>query len=86
MKVDYQGNTYNVNDEAMDDIDIFEDIIDLQNGNITPMKRVIEAILGVDGYKTLKDSFRDEKGHARTSEVMQGFNDIMTAAGEDKKK
>ena len=86
MKVEYQGKEYNVDDEALDDIDIFEEIVVVQGGNLTPMKHVIESILGEDGYRQLKDSLRDGKGHARTSEVMQGFNAIMAAAGENKKK
>lgn len=86
MQVEYQGKTYTVDDEALDDIDVFEDLVQIQSGDVSPMKRVIEAIIGEDGYKMLKDSLRNEKGRAKTTEVLQGFNAIMVAAGEDKKK
>lgn len=86
MNVEYRGNTYNVNDQALDNIDVFEEIIKVQSGDPFPMIHVIKTCIGEEGYTLLKDSLRDENGHAKTSDVMQGFSDIMAAAGEDKKK
>lgn len=85
-QVEYLGNTFNVDDEALEDVEIFEEMVDVQNGNIARTLHLIKAIIGEDGYEALKDSLRDGNGRARTAEVFQGFTDIMTAAGEDKKK
>ena len=86
MQVDYQGKTYTLDDDAIQDFEVFEEVVEVQSGNIAPVIHVVKSLLGEEGYKTLKDSLRDENGRVRTTDFVKAFGCIMAAAGEDKKK
>lgn len=91
MKVTTKGGfTCEINQDAIGDWEIVERLVAIQSGNISDMPAVITELLGADGYQSMKDHVRNEKGRVPTEKMMELFFDIMTAAREtapeDKKK
>ena len=84
------GFTCEIDQDALGDWEIVERLVAIQGGNYSDMPAVITELIGADGYQSMKDHVRNEKGRVQTEKMMQLFFDIMTAAREtapeDKKK
>ena len=80
------GLVYNFDEEMLGDMEIFENLVKIQKGDPTYLPETIEALLGEDGYKQLKESCRNEKGRVPTADVVAEFGDILTLAGKKSPK
>ena len=86
MKIEL-GNGFAIElaEDSLDDIDIFESLVEIQRGNVSLLPDTARRLIGDDGYRRLKDSCRDEKGKAKTSDVVAALGEILKRAGEGKK-
>lgn len=86
MKIELEnGFTCELAEDALDDIDIFDNLVEIQNGNVSLLPETARYLIGKDGYNRLKDTCRDKNGKAKTSDVMAAFGEILKRAGESKK-
>lgn len=80
------GFTCELDETTLDDIEVFEDLVEIQAGNPAKFPGIAKMMIGEDGYKALKDHCRGENGRAKTSDVINAFTEIMKQAGDGKKK
>ena len=50
-EVEFLNHKFNINDEELDDIDTFEMIVEVQNGNAQHLITLLERIIGADGCR-----------------------------------
>lgn len=87
MKVTLKnGVAYTVDDDALGDMEIFENLVEIEKGNPLSLPETIKALIGEDGYSKMKESVRNEKGRVKTEDFMAQFGELMKAAGELGKK
>ena len=81
------GLTYNVDEDMLGDIEIFEALVEIEKGNPIRLPDTIKALIGEDGYNQLKESVRNkETGRVKTADFIAEFGALMTAAGQGSKK
>lgn len=61
-EVTFKGITVTVDDEALDDFELLDDLRALdEDQNASRLPVVLRRLVGKDGYKTVMDGLRDEK-------------------------
>ena len=90
MKIETKsGFSCEINDEALNDWETVEKLVDAQGGDYRAMIDVLRDIIGDEGYKAAKDHVRGDNGRVPADKIQSLFFEILTAAGEanqDKKK
>lgn len=85
MKKTSSGFEYEVYANAKDDMELLDDLVDLQNDDISALKRIIVRLLG-DRKKDLYDHCRGENGIVSIEKVAHEVNEILDGSGEEVKK
>ncbi len=84
------GFTCELNEEALGDWEILEQMIEAQKGQVTLLPGIMQELIGADGYAAAKEHCRNEKGRVPTTEIERLFFEILTSVKndgpEDKKK
>ncbi|TDP59850.1 hypothetical protein [Aminicella lysinilytica] len=82
------GFEFVIEGDAMDDIELLEDLAELDNGNLRVLTDTINRLLGEEQKKKLYDHCRNENGVAKASEIFAAIQEIFDVAseGEDLKK
>lgn len=75
------GFTIEVDEKNFDDMELLEKLAQLDE-NILVLPEVLTMTLGEKGKKALYDHFRDDKGRATASKVMDEFREIMNLVGD----
>ena len=75
------GFHYSISDEALDDMELLDALIDMDEGNAAAYKKAVVLLLGEDQKKELYEFLRD-KGTKRVSAkaVAAAFKDILEDA------
>ena len=69
-----------------DDMELFEELVEMEKGNATALPGVVAKILGEKDKKRLYDHVRDEKGKVKITAVEKEIVEIFEALGEKEKK
>lgn len=73
------GFEYEISKSALDDAELLDDLIEMDEGNIKPAKRVAAGLIGAEGQKRLYDFCRDEKtGRVSLKDVYTELTYIIT--------
>ena len=77
------GFKYQIEDDAKDDMELLEALIDLDSGKLDGLKQVIEQLLGPEQKTALYEFHRNKKtGRVPASKIMSEFSEILRGAGE----
>jgi hypothetical protein len=76
------GFACEINEEALNDWEIVEKLVDAQGGDYSSMITVLRDIIGADGYQAAKDHVRKDNGRVPADKIQALFFEILTAAGE----
>ena len=81
------GLSYHVDEDMLGDLEVFECLVEIEKGNPIRLPDTIKLLIGEDGYEQLKESVRNkETGRVKTSDFVEAFGEIISAAGQGGKK
>lgn len=66
--------------DAIDDMELLEDLSALQRGDYSALSSCLIRLLGEDGKKALYDHLRRD-GKVRVTDVSNALNELLTKAG-----
>ena len=77
------GFKCSIDDQRLDDMELLEDLVEVDEGNILKLPAVIDKILGVEQKKKLYNKLRDKKTGIVSSEVVaEAFQELMERMSE----
>lgn len=76
-RVVVRGIKLKIRKDAMDDIDLVEDLGELQDGNIFVLPRVLKRLFG-SKYEVVKEQLAHD-GITKASEMTEFFEEVLTA-------
>ena len=82
--IEFEGAQYSVDKDAVNDLDVMEDLADIQadpEQNSAMMVRVIRKIVGREQWNKFKDSQRNEAGRVTGDNLEAFINKIFRAVG-----
>lgn len=75
------GFEYEIDADALDDMELLEELAELDKGNVGPLADVIVSLLGEKQKKSLYEFCRDKKsGRVKATKVIRVLNEIMQQA------
>lgn len=80
------GFQYKIAASAADDMELLENLVAIDKGDITKVPAAIDAILGEEQKKALYDHLRGEDGRVSVTKVIQELTEIFQNADDDSKK
>lgn len=78
------GFDFEIDEDALDDMELLEDLCALDRGELDALPAVLGRIIGTDQKKALYDHVRNEKGRVPTTAVVNEIKNIFEAAKETK--
>lgn len=78
------GFEFSVPEDVANDMELFEALCDLDNGDATAVVPVVRRVLG-DQKKKLYDHLRTESGRVPVEKVAEEIADILAAVKDGKK-
>ena len=79
------GFSIELEDDALEDQELFDAISGMQDGNVFSMSHLTERLLGTEGRKKLYDHLRNDKGRVPPQAVAQALNELLTSFSAGKK-
>lgn len=76
------GFQYHIDDDARDDMELFEGLLALDNGDMSQLAQTLTALLGAEQKKALYDHCRTEKGRVSATRVFKELKEILNGAPE----
>lgn len=77
------GFEYQIEDDARDDMELLEAFMEIDDGKIGALRKVIKSLLGDEQKTALYDFHRDKKtGRVPASKIMADLSEILNDAGE----
>ncbi len=80
-----KGFVYEVDEEALDDIELVEELVEMETKDGSKAGSVARRVLGEEGKKKLYEDLRTESGRVPLSEVVKTIYEILTALQNGKK-
>ncbi len=86
------GFTYEISRDALDDMEIFDDLITMEDQNASEAQRifattrVFRKMLGDEQKKALDTFLREKDGKVRISAYQREIRELFTGLNESKKK
>jgi hypothetical protein len=80
------GFEYEIDDAAVDDMELIEDLAIIDGGNISPLPGALNKLLGEDQKKRLYEHFRGKDGRVPASKVLDEIKAIFESIGDEGKK
>lgn len=77
-----EGCVVEVDDEAMDNMELIEAIAETKNDSAAGLSKVLTLILGKEQKKKLYDDLRNEKGRVPVAAVSDAIIKIMNGFGD----
>lgn len=81
-----EGCKYEIDDEAMDNMELVEAIAETKNDSASGLGKVLSILLGKEQKKKLYDDLRNEKGRVPVADVSDAIIKIMNSFGSKGKK
>ena len=78
------GFEYELDESALDDYELLEDLCELDEGNISKTISVLNRILGKEQKDRLKEHLRTENGRVPASKMMFEIGEIFNSVKEGK--
>lgn len=75
------GFVFDIEEAVLDDMELLDELIELDNGNVLKIGATVEKILGKDGKKKLYDHVRNENGRVPAELISQELIAIFNAIG-----
>lgn len=79
--VEYAGETYTIERDVVNDVELLELIADMTTNPIL-LSKVVRTILGVKQWAKFKDNNRNESGRVPAKHLHELFDAIDTAVGK----
>lgn len=74
------GFEYELNEEALDDYGLLEDLCEMDAGNMSKMSSVMNRLIGAEQKERLKEHLRTENGRVPMSKMMIEIEEIFKNA------
>jgi hypothetical protein len=71
------GFKFEIPDEALDDMEVLDALIDLDAGEPSGLKTAMIGLIGADGKKALYEHCKKENGRVSVELVMNEFKQIL---------
>lgn len=71
------GFNFEIEEEAIDDYELFENLCAIDNGDISKITIVADGYLGKEQLKRLKEHCRNENGRISTTKMIDEITQIM---------
>lgn len=71
------GLTLEVDETCVDDMELFDAICELTNGNLMKMPMVVTKICGAENKQKLYEHFRDESGRVSIKKIDTAVGEIL---------
>nr|DAZ49578.1 MAG TPA: hypothetical protein [Caudoviricetes sp.] len=78
------GFEYNLDETALDDYELLEDLCELDNGNTARTISALNRLLGTEQKDQLKEHLREENGRVPASKMMVEMAEIFNSVKEGK--
>lgn len=78
------GFEYELNEEALDDYELLEDLCEMDAGNMAKMSSVMNRLIGTEQKERLKEHLRMENGRVPASKMMNEIGEIFGNVKEGK--
>lgn len=82
MIVKIKEGSYEIDDEAMDNMELIEAIAETKSDSAAGLGKVLSIILGKEQKKKLYDALRNEKGRVPVADVSDAIIKIMNSFGD----
>lgn len=80
------GFEYEIEDEALDDMELLDALVDIDEGSTSSYRYAIKALLGEEQRKALYEHVRNKKtGRVSAKAVFKEFAEVLTSAKGDVK-
>ena len=79
------GFKFEIPDEALDDMEVLDALIDLDAGEPSGLKAAMIGLIGMDGRKALYEHCKKESGRVSAGLVMNEFKEILEAMPKEAK-
>lgn len=73
------GFEYNLDETALDDYELLEDLCELDNGNTARTISALNRLLGTEQKDQLKEHLREENGRVPASKMMIEMGEIFNS-------
>lgn len=73
------GFEFEIEDEALDDYELLEDLAALDNGEISKLFSVSDRFLGTVQHVLLKEHLRGKTGRVSAAKMMEEITEIMNS-------
>ena len=73
------GFEYNLDETALDDYELLEDLCELDNGNTARTISALNQLLGTEQKDRLKEHLREENGRVPASKMMIEMGEIFNS-------
>lgn len=73
------GFEYNLDETALDDYELLEDLCELDNGNTARTISALNRLLGTEQKDRLKEYLREENGRVPASKMMIEMGEIFNS-------
>ncbi len=73
------GFEYNLDETALDDYELLEDLCELDNGNTARTISALNRLLGTEQKDQLKEHLREENGRVPASKMMVEMAEIFNS-------
>ena len=73
------GFEYNLDETALDDYELLEDLCELDNGNTARTISALNRLLGTEQKDRLKEHLREENGRGPASKMMIEMGEIFNS-------
>lgn len=78
------GFEYELDEAALDDYELLEDLCELDEGNMAKTSSVLKRLIGVEQKERLKEHLRTETGRVPMSKMMAEIEEIFKNVKEGK--
>lgn len=73
------GFKCDVNRDALNDVELLDDIIDMNNGELISVHRIVDKVIGKEQRAALYDHVRDEQGVVKLDAISAELTNIFDA-------
>lgn len=77
------GFSFEIDEEARDDMEILERLVDMSRGDITAAPDVLMSLLGEEQKKALYDHCRGKNGRVPSKKVIEELRNIFDTVKEE---
>lgn len=85
VTVEAKGVEVTVQEDVFDNIDVFDDLAAIQDGDVFAIPRLMRAVLGGD-YQRVKAALANEEGVTTVTAITEFFGELMEKLADESEK